>query len=166
MTQADRSGAFSEMMAIRAMTAPEAGEVTITGSDPFYRTPFRIGETAAAVLAATGVAANDLWELRTDRRHAVGIAAPEGAATPRAVDDTRKRAADGRYRRLPVSDSMKHMVTVTQPWPTADGRWFLPHLNLPHLERRVLDVLECERGVSKTWGRPLAGPGLIALAEA
>jgi hypothetical protein len=73
MTQADWSGAFSELMAIRAMPAPEAGEVTITGSDPFYRTPFRIGETAAAVLTATGVAANDLWELRTDRRQAVGL---------------------------------------------------------------------------------------------
>jgi hypothetical protein len=65
MTQADRSGAFSELMAIRAMTAPKAAEVTITGADPFYQTPFRIGETVAAVLAATGVAANDLWELRT-----------------------------------------------------------------------------------------------------
>jgi threonine dehydrogenase-like Zn-dependent dehydrogenase len=40
-------------MAVRAMTAPKAGEVTITGADPFYRTPFRVGETAAAVLAAT-----------------------------------------------------------------------------------------------------------------
>ncbi|GGC73656.1 CoA transferase [Siccirubricoccus deserti] len=144
MTQADRSDAFSELMAIRAMTAPEVGEVTITGSDPFYRTPFRIGETAAAVLAATGVAANDLWELRAGRRQAIKVAVPEAAATLRVVDYTMRRDEDGRYRRLQMSESMRHMVTVTQPWPTADGRWFLPHLNLPHLERRVLDVLECE----------------------
>jgi crotonobetainyl-CoA:carnitine CoA-transferase CaiB-like acyl-CoA transferase len=144
MTQADRSDAFAELMAIRAITAPETGEVAITGSDPFYRTPFRIGDTAAAVLAATGVAANDLWELRTDRRQAVRIAVAEAAATLRVVDYTMKRNPDGQYRHLPVSDSMKHMATVTQPWLTADGRWFLPHFNLPHLERRVLDVLECE----------------------
>src|SRR3954454_17646461 len=144
MTQVDRSGAFSELMAIRAMTAPKAGEVTITGSDPFYRTPFRIGETAAAVLAATGVAANNLWERRGGRRQAIEVAVPEAAATLRVVDYTMGRDEDGQYRRLPMSDSMKHMVTVTQPWPTADGRWFLPHFNLPHLERRVLDVLECE----------------------
>jgi hypothetical protein len=29
-------------------------------------------------------------------------------------------------------------MMVTQPWLTADGRCFLPHFNLPHLERRVL----------------------------
>jgi crotonobetainyl-CoA:carnitine CoA-transferase CaiB-like acyl-CoA transferase len=169
MTQADWSGAFSELMAVRARPAPEAGEVTITGSDPFYRTPFRIGETAAAVLAATGVAANDLWELRTDRRQAVEITVPEAAATLRVVDYTMKRDADGQYRRLPVSDSMKHMVTVTQPWPTADGRWFLPHFNLPHLERRVLDVLECEStpaSVSAAVGRWNADALETAIAEA
>ena len=144
MTKADRLDAFSELMAVRAMPAPEAGEVTITGSDPFYRTPFRVGATAAAVLAATGVAASDLWELRSGHRQAVGVAVPEAAATLRVVDYTRRREADGQYRRPPVSSSMKHMATVTQPWPTADGRWFLPHFNLPHLERRVLDVLGCD----------------------
>jgi crotonobetainyl-CoA:carnitine CoA-transferase CaiB-like acyl-CoA transferase len=36
------------------------------------------------------------------------------------------------------------MFTITQPWPTADGRWFLPHFNLPHLHRRVLGVLGCD----------------------
>lgn len=169
MTQAGWSGAFSELMAIRAMPAPEADEVTITGSDPFYQTPFRIGETAAAVLAATGVAANDLWELRTNRRQAIGITVPEAAATLRVVDYTMKRDADGQYRRLPVSESMKHMVTVTQPWPTADGRWFLPHFNLPHLERRVLNVLECEStpaSVSAAVGRWNADALETAIADA
>ena len=169
MTQADRSGASSELMAIRAMTAPEAGEVTITGSDPFYRTPFRIGETAASVLAATGVAANDLWELRAGRRQAIEVAVPEAAATLRVVDYTMGRDEDGQYRRLPMSDSMKHMVTVTQPWPTADGRWFLPHFNLPHLERRVLDVLECEStpaSVSAAVGRWNADALETAIADA
>ncbi|MBL6079639.1 CoA transferase [Belnapia sp. T18] len=169
MIQADRSDAFSELMVVRAMPAPKAGEVTVTGSDPFYRTPFRVGETAAAVLAATGVAANDLWELRTNRRQTVSVAVPEAAATLRVVDYTRKREADGQYRRPPVSDSMKHMATVTQPWPTADGRWFLPHFNLPHLERRVLDVLGCEStpaSVSAAVARWNADALETAIAEA
>jgi hypothetical protein len=99
---------------------------------------------------------------------------PEAAATLRVVDYTMKRDADGQYRRLPVSDSMKHMVTVTQPWPTAEGRWFLPHFNLPHLERRVLDVLECESTPASVWNsvqscppelgdqRPTLTPGAMA----
>jgi hypothetical protein len=81
--------------------------------------------------AAGGVAANDLWELRTGRRQAIEVAVREAAATLRVVGYTMRREEDGRYRRIPMSRSMQHMVTVTQPWPTADGRWFLPHFNLP-----------------------------------
>ncbi len=33
---------------------------------------------------------------------------------------------------------------MTQPWPTRDGRWFLPHFGLPNLRARVLGVLGCE----------------------
>jgi crotonobetainyl-CoA:carnitine CoA-transferase CaiB-like acyl-CoA transferase len=39
---------------------------------------------------------------------------------------------------------MRHMATLTQPWPTRDERWFLPHFNLPNLHARVLGVLGCE----------------------
>ena len=48
-----------------------AREVEITGGpDPILPTPFRIGETSAAALAAVGLAASDLWTLRTGRRPA------------------------------------------------------------------------------------------------
>ena len=43
--------------------------VEITGGgDPVLPTPFRIGETSAAAVAATGLAVADLWELRSGRR--------------------------------------------------------------------------------------------------
>jgi hypothetical protein len=56
--------AFAELMDKRALAVPPAGEVTITGSDPFWRTPLRAGETTAAVLGAIGVASNDIWDVR------------------------------------------------------------------------------------------------------
>jgi crotonobetainyl-CoA:carnitine CoA-transferase CaiB-like acyl-CoA transferase len=31
-----------------------------------------------------------------------------------------------------------------QPYPTKDGRWFLPHFGIQHLKERVLGVLKCE----------------------
>ncbi len=147
MADANRFGAFSELMAIRGLPTPAPDHVAITGADPFFRTPFRIGETVACVLAASGVAASDLWEHRTGRRQLVAIAVAEAAASLHVVNYTQSRDADGTYRPLPPSDSMQHMMSITQPWPTADGRWFLPHFNLPHLERRVLGVLECESQV-------------------
>src|ERR671933_152906 len=49
-------------------------EVEITPDvDPILPTPFRIGETGAAAVAATGLAASDLWKLRTGRRQEIAV---------------------------------------------------------------------------------------------
>jgi crotonobetainyl-CoA:carnitine CoA-transferase CaiB-like acyl-CoA transferase len=136
--------AFAELMDLRGLPAPAAGEVTITGADPFFKTPHKIGGTVAAVLAAGGVAASDLWELRTGRRQKVEVNVAEAAATLHISEYTRSRGADGTFGPAPHSPSMDLMRSITQPWPTADGRYFLPHFNLPHLQKRVLGALNCE----------------------
>jgi len=141
----DPSGAFAELMAIRAGSALAADEVTITGSDPLFRTPFRIGETLAMALAARGVAANDLWELRTGTRQTISVDARAAAMTSLyGREVTLLRDAGGQYQPVPVAPALKHMVAMTQPWEAADRRWVLPHTNLPHLKQRVFDVLGCE----------------------
>ncbi|MCA3277825.1 MAG: CoA transferase, partial [Roseomonas sp.] len=136
--------AFEELMATRGLGAPPVEEVTITGSDPFWRTPVRAGETTAAVLGAIGVASNDIWEARTGRRQKVSVNLRHAAATLRTVDYTQAQRADGSWETLDIPQSMKHMISVTQPWPTKDGAYFLPHLNLPHLAARVLSILKCD----------------------
>ncbi|MGW8378200.1 CoA transferase [Streptomyces sp. ODS28] len=137
--------AFDDLMALRDGPPPDAGEVELTGSDPLFASPFRIGGTLADALAARAVAANDLWEARTGRRQRLAVDVRAAAATALGGEDmTLVREGDGAYRPAPLSPDVAHMVALTQPWPTADGRWFLPHFNLPHLERRVLDVLRCE----------------------
>lgn len=143
-----RGAAFNELMKIRAGEAITPEEVTIFGRDPFFQTPFRIGETAAEALAVCAIAANDLWELRTGKRQKIRVDVGPAAATAlHGGDDTLRRGKDGAYRPIPVSVELRHMVSLTQPWKTADGRYVLPHTNLPHLERRVLDVLGCESAV-------------------
>ena len=136
--------AFEELMAKRGLGAPPRDEVAITGADPFWRTPLRAGETAAAVLGAIGVASNDIWEARTGRRQKVSVNLRHAAATLRTVDYTQAQRSDGSWETLDIPHSMKHMISVTQPWPTRDGAYFLPHLNLPHLAARVLGVLQCD----------------------
>jgi len=131
-------------MALRGLGALPDGEVTISGNDPFFPTPFRVGESVAAVLAVIGVSANDIWEARTGRRQRVAVDVRHAAATLRTVDYTRAPDAAGDYHHIPIPDAMAHMLKVTQPWRTRDGRWFLPHLNLPRLSARVLGVLGCE----------------------
>ncbi|WP_211870752.1 CoA transferase [Neoroseomonas terrae] len=138
------ASAFAELMGVRGLGDAAAAEVGITGHDPFYRTPLRVGEAAAAVLGAIGVASNDLWEARTGRRQQVSVDATQAAATIRTVDYTEGQKPDGSFEHIPIPQGMKDMIAATQPWPTKDGSWVLPHLNLPHLKDRVLGVLGAE----------------------
>lgn len=140
-----KTNAFLELMKIRAGKELKPDKVTITGKDPMFKTPFRVGGTVAYALAARAVAANDLWELRTGRRQKITVDIKAASATCLGgTDMTLKRNEMGQYEPIPTAPEFAHMVSVTQPWEAADGRWFLPHFNLPHLKERVLGVLKCE----------------------
>src|SRR5438067_13460925 len=54
------------------------------GADPVLPTPFRIGAAGAAALAATGLAAADLWQLRTGRRQEVAVDLRQAVASLRS----------------------------------------------------------------------------------
>ncbi|MCE0764948.1 CoA transferase [Pseudonocardia kujensis] len=137
--------ALDELVDVRGRGPVADDEITRTGDDPLFASPFRIGHTLADALAARAVAVNDLWELRTGRRQRISIDVRAAAATALGGEDmTLARGGDGQYRPIPVSPDVEHMVALTQPWRTKDDRWFVPHFNLPHLERRVLDVLDAE----------------------
>ncbi len=148
--------AFDEIMAVRGLGAPEAGEVEITGADPVYSTRFKIGETCANVVAGVGVAVNDIWELKTGRRQKARVDTRHAAASLRSSHNLVRQQEDGSWAAL-NSPSMIHMASITQPWETKDGRHFLPHFNLPHLRDRVQGVLGCEltpesvAAAVKTW---------------
>jgi hypothetical protein len=43
------------------------------GADPVLPTPFCIGAAGAATLAASGLAATELWQIRTGRRQRVTV---------------------------------------------------------------------------------------------
>ena len=138
--------AIEELLRVRGLADPSEA-IALSGKDPFYKTPFKVGETVSAVLTTIGVAANDLWELRHGRRQDLSVDVGHAAASLRTVDYTRKQKPDGQYAPVPPSDSMAQMLTVTQSWATKDGKWFLPHLNLPGLSKKVLSVLQCENTV-------------------
>jgi len=138
--------ALEELLRVRDLSEPSE-QIEIAGTDPFYKTPFKVGESVAAALTMVGIAANDLWELQHSKRQSLSLDVRHAAAVLRTVDYTRKQNEEGQYVGVPPSDMMKKMLTTTQPWPTKDGKWFLPHLNLPSLTPRVLGVLQCEHSV-------------------
>jgi CoA-transferase family III len=135
--------AFEEVMAVRGLGEPGRDEVTIVGADPVLPTKFRIGETAAAVLAGVGVAVSDIWELKTGRRPRANVNVRHAAAGLKSAYSLQRPDADGVFRPV-VNEEHEAMRRMTQPWPTRDGRWFLPHFGLPNLRQRVLKALDCE----------------------
>src|SRR6266850_1393372 len=110
----------------------QAVDVMFTGgADPVLPTPFRIGAAGAAALAASGLAATELWQVRTGRRQ-------------RATVDLRQATAalrSGHYLQLAGTDVSSERNTIMGFYPTRDGRWSYLHCNFPNHRAAALSVL-------------------------
>jgi crotonobetainyl-CoA:carnitine CoA-transferase CaiB-like acyl-CoA transferase len=106
--------------------------VAITGdADPILPTSFRIGETAAAALAAVGLAAADLWELRTGRRQEIAVDTRQATASLRSTH----------YMKLDGAALSTERNAVMGTYPARDGRWSYLHCNFPNHRAAALGVL-------------------------
>jgi hypothetical protein len=66
--------ALRTILPIAGWSEGQVADVVFTGgADPVLPTPFRIGAAGAATLAATGLAATELWQTRTGRRQRVTV---------------------------------------------------------------------------------------------
>ncbi|MEQ1614777.1 MAG: CoA transferase [Hyphomicrobiaceae bacterium] len=135
--------ALDEVLTVRGLAPPPAGEITISGADPILDTRFTIAGNLAAVQAGIGVAVSDLWELKTGRRQRATVDVRHAAAGIRSAYRLQRPDASGMFKDV-VNSEHDATRTIAQPWPTKDGRWFLPHFGLPNLRERVLNVLGCE----------------------
>ena len=104
------------------------------GGDPILPTPFRIGETASASLAAVGLAVSDLWELRTGRRQEIAVDAKRATASLRS----------GRYLKLDGAPAAGERPSVMGVYPAKNGRWSYLHCNFPNHREAALSVLGVE----------------------
>ncbi len=104
------------------------------GADPVLPTPFRIGAAGAAALAATGLAAADLWELRGGRRQDVSVDLRQAVASLRSGHYLQVNGAKVRGERNPVMGM----------YPAKGGRWSYIHANFPNHRAAALRVLGCE----------------------
>ena len=113
---------------------PEAcvRSVEITGgTDPILPTPLRIGETAAAALAAVGLAVSDVWALRSGRGQDVGVDVRQATASLRSA----------RYMKLEGARVSTERNPVMGIYPARNGRWSYLHCNFPNHRAAALGVL-------------------------
>ena len=61
----DAQAALQDLLKIAPRDPTRDDEVVISGQDPVLATNYRLGTAGAAVIAAVGMAASDLWYLRS-----------------------------------------------------------------------------------------------------
>ena len=129
------SNTLSTLTPIAGWDEQRANEVEFTAdNDPILPTPFRIGETAAASLAAVGLAVSDIWKLRTGRSQQVAV-------------DVRRATASLRSSKYMLMDG-KSIAAERHPlmgvYPAKNGRWSYLHCNFPNHRNVALSVLGVE----------------------
>lgn len=109
-----------------ALPVEAAARVRISGADPVVRTALKAGETGAAAIAASGMAAAWLWYLKRKQWQQVDVDA--AAAT----------AAMQSYKFMKVNGQPPGAVmdALTNAYPLKDGRWIYLHCNFSNLARR------------------------------
>src|SRR5229473_1121430 len=110
----------------------QAADVVFTGgADPVLPTPFCIGAAGAAALAASGLAATELWRARTGRRQRVTVDLRQATAALRS----------SHYIQLAGTGVSSARNTIMGFYPTRDGRWSYLHCNFPNHRSAALGVL-------------------------
>ena len=124
--------ALRTIMPIAGWPDERVRAVEITGgADPVLPTPFRIGAAGAAALAATGLAAADLWELRGGRRQEVSVDLRQAVASLRS----------GHYLQVNGAAVSTDRNPVMGVYPAKNGRWSYIHANFPNHRAAAISVL-------------------------
>ncbi len=120
------------------LNVPPGQEATIVGHDPILANRFPVSEAAAVALAAGGVAASDLWELKTGRRQQVRVDVRKAGLSLRATLVMRLNGG-------PPPPSWADGNPLVDLYRCRDGRWVHLHGNFPHLAAGTMAVLGCAR---------------------
>jgi len=151
--------ALKTVLPALGMDASRADAVAFTGgTDPILPTPFRIADAGAATLAATGLAADDLWALHTGRRQSIAVDVRHATASLRS----------GHYMKQGDGALSAARNSIMGVYPTKDGRWSYLHCNFPNHRAAALSVLgvaEDKAAVAKavlTWNAADLEEAIIA----
>jgi crotonobetainyl-CoA:carnitine CoA-transferase CaiB-like acyl-CoA transferase len=148
--------ALRTILPIAGWSDDRARAVEITSdTDPILPTPFRIGETSAAALAAVGLAVADIWALRTGRSQQVAVDTRQATASLRS----------GHYMQIEGAPVSTERNTVMGVYPAKNGRWSYLHCNFPNHRAAALSVLGVPEDRDAV-GKAVAGWDALELEEA
>jgi len=148
--------ALRTLLPIAGWTEDRARAVEITGDDDsILPTPFRIGQTGAAVLAAVGLTVSDLWKLRAGRDQEVAVDARQATASLRS----------GTYLQMDNAPVSSARNTIMGVYPAKNGRWSYLHCNFPNHREAALGGLGVSEDIDEV-RKAVAGWDALELEEA
>ena len=107
--------------------------VTLTGEEPQLPSSFRVAAAAQASVAASGLAAAEIWRMRSGEAQTVSV------DMRHAVVECRSE----RYLRVDGQPPPPAWDVIAGVYRTGDGRFVRLHTNFPHHRAAVCNVLSC-----------------------
>jgi crotonobetainyl-CoA:carnitine CoA-transferase CaiB-like acyl-CoA transferase len=107
--------------------------VTLTGDEPQLPSSFRVAAAAQVSIAAAGLAAAHIWQLRSGQSQGVSV------DMRHAVVECRSE----RYLRLDGNPPPPAWDAIAGIYKTRDGKFVRLHTNFPHHRAAVCQVLNC-----------------------
>ena len=133
--------ALHELLSLAGFPEAAAEDIAIAGADPVLATRFRIGAAGAAAIAASALAAAELWSLRSGqgRRQRLGVDLRHAVAALRS----------NRYLRIDGAPPKDFFDPLFGFYATRDGRAVMLHCNFPHHRAAALGVLGLAEGAAR-----------------
>jgi crotonobetainyl-CoA:carnitine CoA-transferase CaiB-like acyl-CoA transferase len=120
----------------RHAALPEAAlaAVDLPGHEPVLPSSFAVGTAAQASIAASALAAAELWRLRTGRQQSVTVPMRDAAIEFRSEQ----------YMRVDGRKAAELWDKIAGLYRCGDGRFVRLHTNFPHHRDGVLKLLGCD----------------------
>ena len=126
--------ALQQIWAITGLPEGALQQAHLKVSSPILPSSFHVAAMATATVSAAGLAAAELWRLRSGQSQTVTVFSRH--AEIEFQSEQRIRIDDGPPREIwgPIAGLYK----------CGDGRWVRIHANFPHHEAGTLQVLQCD----------------------
>jgi crotonobetainyl-CoA:carnitine CoA-transferase CaiB-like acyl-CoA transferase len=125
---------LSDLWTLAGGDASALDAVTLTGEEPQLPSTFRVAAAAQASIAATGLAAAQLWQMRSGQSQ--GVAVDMRHATVECRSE--------RYLRVDGKPPPPAWDVIAGIYKTRDHRFVRLHTNFRHHRDAVCQVLNCE----------------------
>src|ERR1700693_5672469 len=127
----DTRAALAQLWQAASHPAEALSQIRLTGAEPVLPSSFAVGTAAQASIAASALAAAELWHLRCGRRQLVTVDVRHAAIEFRSE----------RYFRVDGQAPTEFWDKIAGIYRCGDGRWVRLHTNFPHHRDGVLALL-------------------------